>query len=187
MIQKLITGSRRLDRTSQREMVNYLSPFLFPICRRYAHTYEDAKDLLQEALILIFNNIDQLDSNEELPFKSWCRRIAINNALAKIRKNSSQLEVVQEHNITPMAPPKVYSQLNVEEILRLLQFLPSIHRAVFNLSVMDGYTHKEIADLLNIKESSSRTFLVRARQSLQRLINQQENRAINTPGTNTGS
>ncbi len=174
MTKKLIRDCRKLDRKAQREMVNHLSPFLFPVCRRYSNSYEDAKDLLQESLISIFNNIDKCNAQEEIPFKSWCRRICINNALSKIRKKSNQktsnLEVI--HQVS--SPPSIYSQLNVEEILSLLQFIPETHRTVFNLAIIDGYAHKEIANFLNIKESSSRTFLTRARQALQQLILKQD-------------
>lgn len=173
MTKKLILICKSLDRKGQREMVNHLSPFLFPICRRYSNSFEDAKDLLQEALILIFNNMDKCHSDEVGPFKSWCKKITINNALAKLRKKSVRSEAITDSTVQPSTVPNIYSQLNIEDILKLLQQLPDAHRTVFNLAILDGYTHREIADILEIKESSSRTFLVRARQSLQRLIRKQ--------------
>ena len=173
-MEKLIKGCKKLNRNAQREMVNHLSPFLYSICRRYAPSGEDAKDLLQESLILIFNNMESCSSSEALPFKSWCRRIAINNALAKKRKKIFQTEMINEAKVPNSRHPLVHSQLNVEDILSLLQFFPENQRIVFNLFVIDGYSHKEIGEILNIKESSSRTFLTRARQSLQRLLHKEE-------------
>ena len=171
---KLLQGCKNLDRKAQREMVNHLSPFLYAICRRYTNTHEDAKDLLQESLILIFNNIEKCQSKEELPFKSWCRRIAINTALAKKRKKNLETEIMEESKCLDAVLPNIYSRLNVEDILQLLHYLPENQRLAFNLAIIDGYSHREISELLNIKESSSRTFLTRARHSLQQLIHQQE-------------
>ncbi len=174
MINNLIKSCKNLDRKAQREMVNYLSPFLFPTCKRYSNNHEDAKDILQESLILIFNNIEQCKSDEVHSFKSWCRRIAINTALAKKRKKKNFIEnIIENENLRP-SRPIIYSQLSVDEILRLLKLLPENQRNVFNLAVIDGYSHKEIASFLNIKESSSRTFLVRARLAMQQLIKKQE-------------
>ena len=155
-------------------MVDRLSPFLFAICRRYANNQEDAKDLVQESLILIFNNIEKCTAKTEIPFKSWCRRIAINAALTKKRKKTFLTELTEENRFTTPISPAINSQLQVEDILTLLEQLPENQRLVFNLAIIDGYSHKEISDILKVKESSSRTFLSRARQSMQALIHQHE-------------
>lgn len=169
-MKKLLQGCRNFNRKAQREMVNYLSPYLYTICCRYTDNQEDTKDLLQEALILIFNHIDRCSSNEEGVFKAWCKRIAINNALSKKRKKGFLYEKIDNTYTHPSVAPKIDSQLNVKDILNWLQYLPENQRLVFNLAVIDNYSHKEIAAILNIKESSSRTFLVRARQFLQKAI-----------------
>lgn len=173
-MKKLLQGCRNFNRKAQREMVNYLSPYLYAICCRYTDNQEDTKDLLQEALILIFNNIDRCSSNEEGVFKSWCKHIAINNALSKKRKKGFLYEQINTTNIDPSIAPKIDSQLNVKDILNWLQYLPENQRLVFNLAIIDNYSHKEIAEILKIKESSSRTFLMRARQFLQKAIQAEE-------------
>ena len=173
-MKKLLQGCKNLDRKSQREMVNHLSPFLYAVCRRYSDSHEDTKDLLQESLILIFNNIEKCQSDEEAPFKSWCRRIAVNTALSKKRKKHIPTGTMENSKLAEAVHPNIYSRLNVEDILQLLQYLPENQRLAFNLAIVDGYSHREIAELLNVKESSSRTFLTRARQSLQQMIYQQE-------------
>lgn len=173
-MKNLLQGCRSLKREDQRKMVDHLSPMLFPVCLRYSDQKEDAKDLLQESLILIFNNIDQFSSNEIPAFKSWCRKITVNAALAKKRKKGLPIVLINEESIAPSLSPNVQSKLNVEDILNLLKQLPQNHQIVFNLAVMDGYSHKEISDILKIPESSSRTFLSRARSMLQGLIYQQE-------------
>lgn len=173
-MKKLLQDCKNLERKAQRKMVDYLSPFLFPICLRYADSREDAKDLLQEALILIFNNLESFSSNEEAPFRHWCRRIAINKAFAKKRKKIVPMYAMKERDENHPLAPSINSKLNVDDILKLLESLPEHHRNVFNLAVIDGYAHKEIAQLLEIKESSSRTFLTRARNLLQRLIREED-------------
>jgi len=174
-MKELLQGCRDFDRKSQREMVKHLSPYLYSICCRYSDDRNSTQDLLQEALILIFNNIESFSSNKEYAFKSWCKRIAINNALAKKRKNSIHLDDnVHDADILNSAVPSVHSQLNVEDILSLLNFLPENQKMVFNLAIIDGYSHKEISEILGIAESSSRTLLMRARQYLQESINNTE-------------
>ena len=173
-MKKLLRACRNYDRQAQRKVVDIISPFLYNICWRYAGNHEDAKDLLQESLILIFNNIDKCKSDEEGQFKSWCRRIAINNALDKKRKKTIQVESLDTRRYQEVVIPKIHSKLHVEDIMRLMECLPEKQRLIFNLSVIDGYGHQEIAGLLNIKASSSRTFLTRARQMLRELIYQQE-------------
>ncbi len=170
-MKKLIKDCKKLNRKAQREMVNHLSPFLFPVCRRYSNSTEDAKDLLQESLILIFNNMDRFSSDNKIVFKSWCKRITINAALSKIRKKNIKTEALSSVSTMPTTPPVIHSELNVNDILKLLESLPSNQQIVFNLSVLDGFSHQEIAKILNIEKSSSRTFLSRARQTLRALIN----------------
>lgn len=173
-MKRLLRACKKLDRKAQKEMLSHLSPFLFPICRRYANGHEDAKDLMQEALILIFNNIEDCNATETPVFMAWCRRIAINNALAKKRKKQLPMSKEEPLDFQHTNGPAIYAKLEAEAILRLLDQLPEQHRMVFNLSIIDGYSHREIAEILNIKESSSRTFLVRARQRMQSLVTQQQ-------------
>lgn len=167
-MKKIIKGCRQLDRKAQREMVDHLSPYLYVICRRYSDQHEDAQDLLQESLISIFNNIEKCKADEIAGFKAWCRRIAINKALEKKRKKGLTLENLSGISVPTL--PVIQSQLNVNDILSLLERLPENQRTVFNLAVLDGFAHREIATMLNIQESSSRTFLTRARQKLQAMM-----------------
>ncbi len=167
-MKNIIKGCKQLDRKAQREMVDHLTPYLYVICRRYTEQHEDAQDLLQESFIAIFNNIEKCKANEIAGFKAWCRRIAINKALEKKRKRGLNLESLSIVSIATR--PAVQSQLNVTDILKLLERLPENQRIVFNLAVLDGFAHREIAEMLNIQESSSRTFLTRARQKLQKLM-----------------
>jgi len=165
-----------MERSSQRLMVDRLTPYLFSISRRYAREKEDARDILQESLIKVFNHIDQSQAKTEPEFLSWTARICVNTALSKIR-SAKQATVLDINSIAPVAvAPDVTSTLNLEDILKLLREQPENQRLVFNLVIIEGYSHKEVAELLDIKESSSRTFLMRARKELQLRIQPQNKR-----------
>jgi len=168
-MKKLIQKCKQLDRKAQREMMDQLSPMIYAICKRYSNfNLELSKDLLQESLIKIFNNMEKCQATEELPFRAWCKKIAINTALANKRTTRTE-QLPVEMNIS-YSLPKALEKLLAEDIMKLLQRLPEKHRIVFSLAVIDGYSHKEIAEVLNVKESSSRTFLTRAKKTLKAII-----------------
>ena len=166
----LIKNCRKLDRKAQREMVDRLSPYLFNVVSRYSPNREDAKDLLQDSLIAIFNNIDACKADDEYPFLAWCKRIAVNQALGKKRKKSLEIEQLNEHGHEKHRLPAIDGKMHMDDVLQLLDRLPDKQRLVFNLVVLDGYNHRDVAELLNINESSSRTYLTRARATLQEVI-----------------
>lgn len=139
---------------------------LLSVCRRYARDEAMAKDVLQETLIRIFQHIGRYEDKGS--FEAWMRRIAVRRSLQWIEKSSFQHELQPvEMPDTGTVEPEVYGALGAEEILELLNNLPAGFRAVFNLNVVEGYSHKEIAELLDITESTSRSQLVRARKLLQ--------------------
>ncbi len=153
-------------------MVDLLAPFLASVCKRYERTPADVQDSVQEALILIFNNIEQF-RGEESQFRYWCQRIAINVCLQKFRKKSLLLESL-DIGPEPSEFPDIFSKMGVDEIMKMLDCLPDNQRVVFNLNVLDGYSHTEIGRELNIAVSHSRTLLTRARATLQGIISKKE-------------
>ncbi len=167
---QLLKFCRNFERKAQRQMVDLLAPFLSSVCKRYEKS--DVQDSVQEALILIFNNIDQFRGGEK-EFRYWCQRIAVNVCLQKFRKKSVVLESL-ENGPDPGEFPDVYSKMGVEEILKVLDRLPDNQRIVFNMNVLDGYTHAEVGRELNIAASHSRTLLTRARVTLQDIILKKE-------------
>ena len=139
---------------------------LLSICRRYARDEAMAKDVLQETLIRIFQNIDKYEPTGS--FEAWMRRIAVRRSLQWLEKSSFQ------HELQPVdmpdndfVQPEIYSRLGAEEIMALLKELPEGFRTVFNLNVVEGYSHQEIAELLGITESTSRSQLTRAKKLLK--------------------
>jgi RNA polymerase sigma-70 factor (ECF subfamily) len=153
-------------------MVDLLAPFLSAVCKRYERSHPNVQDLVQEALILVFNNIEQC-RGEEKAFMCWCRRIAINVCLQKFRKKALLTESL-ETSADPGISPGIFSKMGVDDILKILDALPENQRLVFNLNVLDGYSHAEISRELNIGESNSRALLTRARAALQVLITKKE-------------
>lgn len=168
----LLKSCKAYDRKAQRQMVDRLAPFLSSVCKRYESSQAGVQDLVQDALILIFNNIEQCRGEEKV-FLGWCRRIAINVCLQKIRKKNLLVDTL-DNCPDPGIIPGVYSQMGVDEILQLLERLPKNQRLVFNLSVLDGYTHAEISQELHIAESNSRALLARARAALQDILTKKE-------------
>jgi len=129
----------------------------------------EAEDILQDAFIKVFDNIGRFEFKGS--FEGWIRRIVINTALKNYSKKSFKQEQIGLEN-QPELPldPEIYSNLEEEELLRLINRLPDGYRLVFNLYAVEGYSHKEIAELLGIQESTSRSQLVKARKMLQGMI-----------------
>ena len=163
----ILSKSINQDRTAQKELVQHFAPYLYGVCRRYLPHHEDAQDALQDAFILIFKNLDTFHSPHN-QFKFWIRRITINAALSKTRlayfNKESAYETLPD---TPLNPPQ---SLEVEDIIKYINQLPELQKIVFNLFAIDGYHHKEIAYLLDIKEQDSKNALFKARKKLQKVI-----------------
>lgn len=142
---------------------------LFLICLRYSKNRSDAEDLLQDAFVQIYRKLDQFNPEKGL-FESWSARVAINVCLQKLRKSSLYLvnisEVVQIEDNTPDA----LSLLSMQELVKMIQSLPPGYQTIFNLYVIDGFAHKEISEKLDISVSTSKTQLMKARNLLQKKI-----------------
>ncbi|MFK8057816.1 MAG: RNA polymerase sigma factor [Saprospiraceae bacterium] len=144
------------------------APYAFSIARRYLESQEDCKDAMQESYANVFSKIKQYDA-EKGPFKFWLRRIVVNCCLKHRQKRKAFLTVEGEIAEDPIDSSYLESlQLSREEVQRLLQEMPDRYRLVFMLSIMDEYTHKEIADKLSISPETSRSQLTRAKQWLRK-------------------
>jgi len=168
---ELIAGCIRGDRQCQKELFRQFSGKLLAVCIRYTRHRMEAEDILQDAFIKIFKNLEKFEGKGS--FEGWMRRIAVNTALKNYNKSSYQkekigLEDYQENAIDP----DVIASLHEEEILKVIGGLPDGYKTVFNLYVIEGFSHKEIAEQLEIQESTSRSQLVKARKMLQSKITQ---------------
>lgn len=170
--EEIIKGCQKNDKNAQQALYKKFSSRLFGICLRYVPDKDDAADVLQESLIKIFQNITKFRNDGS--FEGWLKRITVNTALNHLKKNKYQFEEIDFDDTTdvPFTENTVLSKLAKEEILKLLQELPEGKRVVFNLYVFEGYNHKEIGELLNVTESTSKTQYAKAKKILQEKITQ---------------
>lgn len=142
---------------------------MLTVCLRYATDRMEAEDILQDAFIKVYRNISQFKF--EGSFEGWVRRIVVNTALKYCQKKKMKFDEVQPDSTQAGGlEPSAYTHLNETEIMKLIHNLPEGYRLVFNLHVIEGYSHEEIAVMLNIKDSTSRSQLVKARRYLQNEI-----------------
>ena len=165
--QTLIENCLKGDKKSQYLLVKQYSPMIMSICKRYAHDQAMAKDILQEALILVFRHIDKFEYKGS--FEGWIRKITARASLQwvdkKWYKNEQHLVgMLQEQSID--RSNYIYHDAN--HITDMISSLPEKYKVVFNLFVVDEFNHKEISEMLNIKETTSRSHLLRARKMLQK-------------------
>jgi RNA polymerase sigma factor (sigma-70 family) len=142
---------------------------MLPLCRRYANNDEDALDILHDGFIKVFKNLDKYQVGTTLT--AWIKRIMVNTAIDYYRKESKRRYTsIDEATAIQNNDPDVLSEMSAEEIIDLLQHLSPAYRSVFNMYVIEGYSHKELADILQITESTSRSNLVKARAKLKDLL-----------------
>lgn len=169
----IIRGCKKGRAKYQKALVLRYSPQLMTVARRYCRDDHAAKDVLQDAFIRIFKGIKGYQAAGS--FTAWMRRIVINVALYNKGKSSYKNEQGNLDQIThPLISPQAISNLNTEDLIALVQQLPEGFREVFNLYIIEGYAHDEIAEILNIAPSTSRSQLARARQKLQAMILERE-------------
>lgn len=168
--EQIIQGCRRKDASAQEALVQQYSEKLYTICLRYCGDEANAKDVLQESLIRVFKSFKSFDP-EKGSLQAWMGKVTVNMALKSLNKkrdNSTQLslEIVEKASTEPSA----FEQLKAQDLLKIIQTLPVMYRQVFNLSVIEGYNHREIGQLLNIEEASSRSNLSRAKNMLRKKL-----------------
>jgi len=144
---------------------------MFTVCLRYSNSREEAKDLLQEGFIKVFDCLHQF--KYEGSFEGWMKKVMVNNALQKIRAKSHLHAIVPIEDVLQtetVSQQEILSRLGTKELLQLIQELPTVYRLVFNLYVFEGMKHKEIGKLLGISEGTSKSNLHDARLLLQKKL-----------------
>lgn len=176
---ELIQGCIRGDATCQKEVFHRYASHMLGVCNRYARNPADAEDILQDGFIKVFNKIHQFKS--EGSFEGWIRRIMVNTALKKYSLRRFEKEV-SGYDITDKdessLEPTAYNYLTEKDLLHLINNLPDGYRMIFNLYVIEGYQHEEIAVMLKIQPGTSRSQLVKARAMLQKQILQSQKVAV---------
>ena len=172
---QLIESCKRGDRASQKVVYDRLASRMFPICIRYAGDRETAQDILQDGFITLFTKLD--DFKGDGSFEGWARRIFVTTALMHLRRKDA-LKMSDDLDLARGLKAETVSQtqnLGYKELMGLITMLPPGFRTVFNLYAIEGYSHKEIGEMLGISETTSRTQLSRARIWLQNKIKEREN------------
>ena len=169
--EQLIRACIKENAASQKELFIRYSSRMLGVCHRYARTTADAEDILQDAFIKVFDKIHQFKF--EGSFEGWIRKIVVNTALKKYtlvryEKEVNGLEIKDQYDRTEDAA--AYTNLSQKDLLALINNLPDGYRIVFNMYVIEGYQHEEIAEMLGIQPGTSRSQLVKARNMLQKQI-----------------
>lgn len=172
---KLIESCMKGDRAAQKVLYDRLAPRMFPVCIRYVGDRELAEDVLQDGFVTLFTRLDSYKG--EGSFEGWARKIFVTTALMELRrkdalKMSEDLETVR--GMKAEATTQLQS-IGYKDLMKLITQLPPGFRTVFNMYAIEGYSHKEIGEILGISETTSRTQLSRARVWLQNKIKEIEN------------
>lgn len=172
--QNLLSGCLNQDKVCQKALYEKYKVTLFRVCLRYAKDRMEAEDMLQDGFIKIFTDLHQFNAKGALG--AWMRRVVVNVALQHIRKHKKFQAIVDlEHISNEYQTGEVaITNLNAEALVSLIQKLPAGYRTVFNLYVIEGYSHKEIAKLLNINENTSKSQLSKAKATLRNQLQKQE-------------
>jgi RNA polymerase sigma factor (sigma-70 family) len=172
-LDELLEGCKAGDRKMQELLYKQTSGKMLAICMRYAKDRMEAEDVLQIAYIKIFQKIN--DFKNEGSFEGWMRRIVVNAAIESYRKNIRSLNIVEiDEAYEQPSTGFDFGTLGMQDLMKCIQKLADGYRMIFNMYVIEGYTHKEIADTLDISESASKSQLSRARAILKEEIKKME-------------
>ncbi len=165
----LIKGCISGDRKMQELLYHRYSPKMYGVCLRYSNNTDDAQDLLQDGFIKVFKNLEKYRGDGS--FEGWMRRIFVNTSIEQFRKNTRMTTVSepQESNFEDRELGAL-DNIAAKDIIKIVQQLSPGYRQVFNMYVIEGYTHKEIGDILGISEGTSKSQLARARAILQKMV-----------------
>ncbi len=177
-IKQLILDCQNNEPKAQEQLYRLFSSKVFSICLKYSRNYEEAQDNLQDGFLLIFKKINQF--NFKGSFEGWAKRVVTNHILQQYR-SAVVFEVIKD-NTTEEISLEIDSEedISMDYLLKIIQELPDRYRLVFNLYVLDGYSHKEIASMLEISQGTSKSNLARAKMILKEKIDKTAIKIINT-------
>lgn len=166
---KIILGCIKKQKINQELLYKKYYGYVMAISLSYSPNREIAQEITDDTFMKVFHSIKTFDTSK--PFKGWLRKITVNTAIDFLRKNKKfmhHLDLQEHRNEIP--PTESIDQLTIDDIHKLIANLPDTLRVVFNLYEIEGYTHQEISKRINIAESSSRTYLARAKEKLRELV-----------------
>lgn len=167
---ELIAGCSAGNRIAQEQLYKLFSPRMFGLCLRYSGDFHAAEDILQEGFVKVYNNIDRY--RHEGSFEGWMKRIFINTAIEHFRKafRFDEMAPGASKEEQTLSSNNSWSGVATKELLAMVQKLSPGYRTVFNMYAIEGFSHKEISETLNITEGTSKSQLARARVILQKMI-----------------
>lgn len=170
MLKDIIKGCRKRRRKSQKKLYKMFYAYGMSITLRYADSREQAAEILNDAFMKVFTNIGKYDLNR--PFKPWLRRIIVNTAINHYHKHNKDRQLVDLELAEDEVNTKedVLSGISYDEIIEMVQQLSPAYRTVFNLYVIEGFKHKEIAEMLDISVGTSKSNLSKAKKNLQSIV-----------------
>ena len=166
-LEQLLEKCKNNDTQAQSELYKLFSSKLFSICLKYSRNHVEAQDNLQDAFVTIFSKISQFKNKGSL--EGWLKRVTLNIVLQRYR-NKGVFEIVNENIEDDVKLEVEEENVTLDFLLKIIQELPDRYRLVFNLYVLDGYSHKEISEMLKITIGTSKSNLSRAREALKRKI-----------------
>lgn len=169
-MQLLLQGCKKNDRESQRLLYQHYYGYAMSICVRYCRSMEESKEIVNDGFMKVFKNINQHAT--ESSFKPWLRKIMINASIDHYRKEVKHYHHadLDQKNASSVVYNHALDDLSYTELIGMIQSLSPGYRAVFNLYVIDGFTHQEIAKILEISEGTSKSNLMKARENLKKMI-----------------
>jgi len=174
-----VRGCQENDQGAQRELYDMFKSKMFGVCLRYSGNYHDAEDIMQEGFVKVYAKIQQFKFKGA--FEGWIRKVMVNTALEKYRmhfqavtihENLPEIDDAKENNLP--------GNMEVDELMSIIQDLTPRYRVVFNLYALEGYSHKEISEMLQITEGTSKSNLSRARVILQEKVNKYYLKSVQT-------
>ncbi|MEX2596914.1 MAG: RNA polymerase sigma factor [Salibacteraceae bacterium] len=172
----LLVRCQKNDRKAHNELYQRCFGYLMAICLRYCNNREDAESLLNLGFLKIISNLDK--HRPDVPFNSWMSRVMVNTIIDEFRKDKKRRDNMSETELSDAFTPgsvdfnEAAQRFDAEVLEQMIQQLPKISRTVFNLYAIEGYTHKEIGELLNISDGTSKWHVSSARKSLQSMLKQ---------------
>ena len=167
---QLIQACKKQQRDAQRQVYELLARKLYYTCSRYLKKEEEIEEVMADAFYIIFTKIDQL--KEELAFEGWAKKIAVNQCLMQLKKNVNFNLYLEDVSLKEQPLTDEMCELEEEDLLNLLNYLPDGCKTVFSLFVIEGFSHKDIAEKLQISEGTSKSQLNVAKTKLKDLVNQ---------------
>jgi len=168
-LQQLIQSCKNQDASGQKQLYRHFYSYGMTICSRYARNREEAKEIMNDGFVKIFTKLDKYTPS--LSFKAWVNKIFVNTAIDHYRKNKKEpITVDLIHAQYKETNATILEELSARDLLSLVQKLPPSYRIAFNLFVVEGFSHEEIATKLNINKGTSKSNLAKARMKLKAML-----------------